>query len=131
MPSSLFQRLKKVQVQDESEGGKKFDQYSLSQLKEMKVAFGQVGRGSTFIHMWETNQPWVAWVVAHFEKSPQEEHAIFIHFVTLMIERLELSGEKVKVPVKPPLVDLLLEARLRRLEDAVGLEPITFPAEEQ
>lgn len=131
MPSSLYQRLKKVQVQEKHEGGKNFDQYSLDQLKQMKVAFGQVGRGSTFIHMWDTNQSWVGWVVSHFEKSPQEEHAIFIHFVTLMIERLEMSGEKVKVPVKTVISEDLLEARLCRLESICGLEPLTHVDEEQ
>ena len=125
--------MKKVQVQvpEKHEDGRKFDKYSLDELKQMKVAFGQVGRGSSFIHMWETNQSWVGWVVSHFEKSPQEEHAIFIYFVELMVERLELSGEKVKVPVKPAIHDDHVEARLRRLEDACGLEPWTHVAEEQ
>ena len=48
-----------------------------------------------------------------------------------MIERLEMSGEKVKVPVKTVISEDLLEARLCRLESICGLEPLTHVDEEQ
>eukprot|EP00438_Fugacium_kawagutii_P028584 Skav221635 [mRNA] locus=scaffold2627:305286:305714:+ [translate_table: standard] len=136
MPSKLSLRLKNVQ-EPVTVGRKAPCEYALCELEEMKVTWGKVGRGSTFIHMWKNNQHWVSWTVSHYETSPDEDKALFIHFVGLMVDRLEMSGEKIKVPVKSTAKeeaqqdhddDLQLEARLRRIEKALGLAPWTNAA---
>ena len=97
--SSLLDRLKAVQkVSQKSENPRKApSQYSLEELGRMTVAFGVKARGKTFLEMWNTDQQWVKWVVAHLHSSRNYDHQLFIQFVSLMVERLELTNQKVDV----------------------------------
>ena len=97
--SSLLDRLKAVQkVSQKSEKPRKAaSEYSLDELGRMTVAFGVKARGKTFLEMWNTDQQWVKWVVAHLRSSRNYDHQLFIHFVSLKVERLELTNQKVDV----------------------------------
>ena len=136
MSSSLSQRLKAVQEEIVVEH-KAPQEFSLDELKQMTVTWGQKGKGSTFIHMCDTDQKWVSWQVSHYETSPKKDHVLFIHFVSIMIERLELTGGKVKVPVAAPITttepteENLIEERLSRIEKFLGISPKAVGEEEQ
>lgn len=95
MPS-LAHRLKQVQKPPEAPDHFLGHDMSLMQLRELKVNWGNVGKGKTFQQMWEGDQHWVYWTVCHL-KSPTHQQKLFLTFVENMVDRLEASGTKVTV----------------------------------
>eukprot|EP00435_Cladocopium_sp_Y103_P013037 s4175_g3.t1 len=101
--SSLLDRLKAVQkVSDKSDKPRKAaNEYSLEELGRMPVSWGSKGRGKTFLEMWNSDQAWVKWGVAHLHSSSLHDHKLFLHFVALMVERCELTGKQVDLVPDP------------------------------
>lgn len=93
---SLANRLQRVQQEamvplPEVEG------QSIQQLESKVIEFGQAHVGKTFLEVWQKEQRWVTWFVQHFQKSTKTSHRTFLHYVNLMVERAELTGEPVMV----------------------------------
>jgi len=93
---SLSQRLQKVQQKVEM-ALPELEPMSLLEMEQLEINFGNTHKGKTFIHMWEMEQGWVTWFVAHYQNSTNLKHRRFLSFVTSMVERAELSGKKVAV----------------------------------
>ena len=94
--SSLLDRLKSIQKVSEKPQ-KALLEYSLEELGRQTVSFGVKAKGKTYLEIWNTDQQWVKWVVAHLHSSRNHDHQLFIHFVSLMIEKYERTGQKVDI----------------------------------
>ena len=114
--SSLSQRLKDLQVPGETA---KFDfsHLSLAQLEETKVDFGQAHVGRTYREMWLNHQEWLLWFAGRYEKSGKEGHQKILHYVQLMVERAELTGQGV------PLTNQKEVEKTRSLTGAQASQP--------
>ena len=85
-----------------------FSMWSMAELEDSLIDFGQTHKGKTYAHMWDQEQQWITWFVQHYEKSSKPNHQKFIHFVSLKVERAELTQQKIpmvekgEIPKKPP-----------------------------
>ena len=70
-------------------------QYSILELEKMKVDFGKKHLAATFQEVWSQDQPWIVWFVGHYPNSKKTSHVLFRHYVELMVERAELTEQKV------------------------------------
>ena len=98
--ASLSQRLKKMQVSDDSQLPS-IDHLKLEDLESMKVSFGQKHSGSTFSEVWKKDQDWVSFVVNHYATSRKESHRLFIRYVELKLEWHEAN--MVSIPKVSPI----------------------------
>lgn len=94
MSSELVQRLVKIQNPEQAEL-EDLDRYSLHQLSEMKIDFGNTHRGKTFRQVWLEHQGWVKWFLSHYGNSTKLSHRKVVHYFSLEIERCELEGRTV------------------------------------
>jgi hypothetical protein len=115
---ALSKRLQ--QMQQEPELTKMdFTHLSMSELEASKLDFGQKHLGKTYAQVWKEDQPWVTWVVQHYEKSLKPAHQKFMYYVTAKVERAELMGEKIPVKVQgettkdPPRTLMMPKAKAR------------------
>eukprot|EP00435_Cladocopium_sp_Y103_P057212 s976_g19.t1 len=77
-----------------------FGHLSMADLEETKLDFGQKHLGKTYAQVWEADQRWITWFCQHYEGSRKPAHQKFLHFVSLKVERAELTGET--IPVTEP-----------------------------
>jgi hypothetical protein len=116
---ALSKRLQ--QMQQEPELTKMdFTHLSMSELEASKLDFGQKHVGKTYAQVWTEDQPWVTWVVQHYEKSLKPAHQKFMYlYVTAKVERAELMGEKIPVKAQaeatknPPRTLMMPKAKAR------------------
>lgn len=115
---ALSKRLQ--QMQQEPELTKMdFTHLSMSELEASKLDFGQKHLGKTYAQVWKEDQPWVTWVVQHYEKSLKPAHQKFMYYVTAKVERAELMGEKIPVKAQseptrdPPRTLMMPKAKAR------------------
>ena len=82
MPSELVQRLAKIQTSETAEL-EDLSKFSLQELAEMKIDFGNTHRGKTYRQMWLEHQGWVKWFLAHYANSTKENHRkVVLYFLT-------------------------------------------------
>lgn len=100
MPSELVQRLAKIQTAETVEL-EDLSKFSLQELAEMKIDFGNTHRDKTYRQMWLEHQGWVKWFLAHYANSTKENHRKVVHYFSLEIERCELEGRTVPKADQP------------------------------
>ena len=100
---SLSQRLQRVQEKLEVPLPE-LEPMSILEMEKQLIDFGNTHKGKTYKEMWEKEQSWVSWFVSHYQKSPKKNHRLFIRYVTSMVERAEVTGQR--VPVLPSEKDL-------------------------
>jgi hypothetical protein len=74
-----------------------FSKWSLADLEASQIDFGQVQKGKSYAQVWNEAQGWITWFVQNYEKSNKPAHQKFLHYVTLKIERAELTKQKIPV----------------------------------
>lgn len=101
--SSLAHRLQRVQ-QEATVPLPEVEGLSIHQLENRRIEFGKAHLGKTFLEVWQGDQRWITWFVQHYQNSQKLTHRTFLHYVNLMVERAELTGEPIMVtPAKADL----------------------------
>jgi len=91
---SLADRLSRVCTPAET--GESLDAFKTLPLEQMDatpISFGKAHLGKTYRQVWDQEIRWVQWFVRTFEGSGKLEHQKLIHYVTMMVERVELETE--------------------------------------
>ena len=70
-----------------------FKALSPERMDATPISFGKAHLGKTYRQMWDQEIHWVQWFVRTFESSGKLEHQKLIHYVTMMVERMELETE--------------------------------------
>lgn len=102
MSNSLLQRLKQLHVEAPVEEEEDLNQFSVQQLRDMKIDFGNSHKGKTYHQMWTDHQSWAQWMLSHYGQSKKPAHRRVIHYFSLEIERCELTGQAVPLTDAPP-----------------------------
>ena len=74
-----------------------FSKWSMAELEASQIDFGQAQKGKSYAQVWNEAQGWVTWFVQHYEKSNKPAHQKFLHYVTLKVEKAELTKQKIPV----------------------------------
>ena len=96
--SDLTARLKAVQAVQEQEVKNDLEYLTLADLENEVVSFGEAHLGQTYTQAW-SDQEWVKFMTARYQKSTKESHMKFLRFVELKIEMME--AEMNQRPMKP------------------------------
>ena len=81
-----------------------FKALSPEQMDATPISFGKAHLGKTYRQMWDQEVHCVQWFVRTFESSGKLEHQKLIHYVTMMVERMELETESEFRQVPQPKV---------------------------
>jgi hypothetical protein len=74
-----------------------FSKWSMADLEASQIDFGQAQKGKSYAQVWNEAQGWVTWFVQHYETSNKPAHQKFLHYVTLKVEKAELTKQKIPV----------------------------------
>lgn len=99
--NNLVQRLQRLHVPVEESPTEDLSKYSLHQLQNMVVDFGNTHRGKSFATMWKDHQGWVKWFLQHYGSSSKASHRRIVHYFQLEIERCELEGGQIPLTDAP------------------------------
>eukprot|EP00435_Cladocopium_sp_Y103_P035554 s274_g9.t1 len=86
--ASLAERFQAVTNQKTKIG---FQQMSFEQLANQRISFGEAKINQKFQDVVEQDPKYTAWFVKKYEKSEKQAHQMFLHFINLYTERLELT----------------------------------------
>ena len=93
--NDLVQRLQRLHVPVEEVPAEDLSKYSIEQLQNMVVDFGNTHKGKTYGTMWRDQQSWVKWFLQHYGTSKKAAHRRIAHYFQLEIERCELEGSRI------------------------------------
>ena len=96
----LLRRLQALQTPPET-ALPDLTQYSLDEMANMKVTFGEKWKGSMFLQVWEQDQGYVAWFLGKYQGSTKLDHRLFTTFIEAMVDQAELRGHMFRSP-RPP-----------------------------
>lgn len=85
------QRLERLEINTPQEEAN-IDNWTLSDLKVRKMAFGKKYPGRTFEEVW-ADQTWIKWFLEHYGASTNLQHRLMIRYIHLKIEDLEGQRE--------------------------------------
>lgn len=128
---SLVNRLKKIQVPDESPL-EEMNKYSMEQLESMKVDFGATHKGKSYLEVWTHHQAWIKWFTEHFHSSSKLEHRKMLRFIELKVEHRELEGTTIPLTdgrqkVEPEKSEILMAQSKKKAQRKSSVDPPCLP----
>lgn len=72
---------------------KEYQKMSCDERSKMRVSFGETKLNQTFLEVIETDPKYVQWFRSKYGNSQKASHLPFLYFVSLYVERLELTQE--------------------------------------
>ena len=93
---SLSQRLQQA---SRLEANTEIQHMTLEQLSETTVTFGTKHMNRTYQQVWETDQPWINYMVTRFQSSQKRDHMMLMRFVDLKLQEVEQN--QTQMPVMP------------------------------
>lgn len=101
MADSLLLRLQRLHVPAEEPVLEDLSKYSLLQMQNMIVDFGQTHKGKSYLTVWQHHQKWVQWILQHYPDSKKASHRRIVHYFHMEIERCELEGRAIPLTDAP------------------------------
>ena len=89
---SLASRMDRVMAQTAPDGIAAFEQMTLEEMGNCKIAFGKAHVGKSYLEMWEQEKSWMKWFIRTYSDSQREEHKKLIIYVEKMVQQLEISN---------------------------------------
>ena len=98
---NLAERFNAVnQAQDRKEHTSKLQNMSMEQLGALTIKFGDTKVGQTYQTMVTEDPKYCQWFLRKYATSEKPEHAEFIYFLSLWVDRKELElGDRAKTPM--------------------------------
>ena len=88
--SSLAERFQAATAQKAND---EFMKMSFDQLSKMRIGFGEAKLNQKFIDVVTHDPKYTAWFVKKYEGSQKHAHQAFLYFISLYMERLELTQD--------------------------------------
>ena len=85
----LLRRLQALQTEPDTSLPILTHYYSLDELSNMKVGFGEKWKGSTFQQVWEKDQGYINCFLGKYGDSRKMEHCLFLTFIECMVDHAE------------------------------------------
>ncbi|CAL1131720.1 unnamed protein product [Cladocopium goreaui] len=89
---SLASRMDRVMAQTSPDVIAAFEQKTLEEMGNCKIAFGKAHVGKSYLEMWEQEKSWMKWFIRTYSDSQREEHKKLIIYVEKMVQQLEISN---------------------------------------
>eukprot|EP00435_Cladocopium_sp_Y103_P006845 s5108_g2.t1 len=93
-----------------------FMQMSYDQLANQRIAFGEAKLNQKFKEVVEQDPKYTAWFVKKYEGSQKHAHQMFLHFIDLYTERLEMNLEAEPL-AQPAPMELRAKSKATRPEN--------------
>jgi hypothetical protein len=77
----------------ETKVNEEFIQQSYKELSQMRISFGETRLNQKFIDVIEQDHKYVKWFTKKYAESRKRAHQAFIYFISLYVERMELTQE--------------------------------------
>ena len=102
----------------ETKVNEEFIQQSYKELSQMRISFGETRLNQKFIDVIEQDHKYVKWFTKKYAESQKRAHQAFIYFISLYVERMELTQEG--TTMASPCHDQHAEARDQGRSQAVS-----------
>ena len=79
-------------AQTSPDGVAAFEQKTLEEMCNCRIAFGKAHVGKSYLEMWETEKGWMKWFIRTYSDSHREEHRKLIIYVEKMVQQLEIDN---------------------------------------
>ena len=89
---SLASRVDRVMAQMSPDGVAAFEQKTLEEMGNNRIAFGKAHVGKTYLEMWENEKAWMKWFIRTYSDSQREEHRKLIIYVEKMVQQHEIDN---------------------------------------
>ena len=92
---SLSQRFAQVtEKKAEKEMEEEFMKMSYADLAEQRITFGETKVNQKYLDVVQKDPKYVKWFTAKYQDSKKPAHRAFLFFISMYVERLELTQEK-------------------------------------